>query len=279
MQIAQWLKMAPPDNITAVTIEAVVSYHRGVQNAFKDGVFPPGSLFEQLPDTARAQFARHMRSLNTVMATTAQYAIDATANHHLATSEDREIIEKSWSEMQDLASTIPADIETPLLLGTDSGRGPALAMDEVDNDSYASIAAAGIEAAVVLRQAVLSDGPCRYSCEIPRDRIVFGSSSTHPGGSSNNPHQRRFKFGTMNGRPIITDKYKYMEAPGHDREPYPQTLQQVRRMTGLLCHPKRQGFHILPCAGFFRDRVRQELGLVFEAPPSACDPEIGRAHV
>lgn len=277
MQIAQWLKTAPPDNITAVSIEAVVSYGRRVQSAFKDGVFPAGSLFEQFPPAARAQIARYMRSLNTVMGTTAEHARDAPTNHMHKSSDEREAIEKSLAEMEDLASAVSTAVETPLLLGSSNGRGTALSIEHVDTYDddrfYGLVAATDADAAIILRQAVLADGPCRYSSEISRDKIVFDSPPTHRGGSSsNNLHHRRFRFGTIDGRPVIMDKYKYRETPDHSGEPYPQAVQQVRKMTGLLCHPKRKGFRILPCAGFFRDRVRQELGLVFETPPT-FDPE------
>lgn len=37
-------------------------------------------------------------------------------------------------------------------------------------------------------------------------------------------------------------------------------------MVSLLRHPKRTGFHILPCVGYYPDPLRDEIGLVFEAP-------------
>ncbi|OIW24415.1 hypothetical protein CONLIGDRAFT_685394 [Coniochaeta ligniaria NRRL 30616] len=224
MQIAQWLKTAPPDNITTVTIEAVVSYGRRVQSAFRDGVFPAGSLFEQFPPATRAQIARYMRSLNTVMATTAEHARDAHTSHIQTAGDERETIENSLFEMEDLASAIRAAVETPLLLDSVNGRSPVSAIEQPatrgDDTFYEVVAATDVDAALALRQAVLDDGPCRYSCEISRDKIVFDSPSTHRGGSGNNPNQRRFKFGTIDGRPVIMDKYKYREAPDHSGEPW-----------------------------------------------------------
>lgn len=44
-------------------------------------------------------------------------------------------------------------------------------------------------------------------------------------------------------------------------------------MVSLLRHPKRTGFHILPCVGYYPDPLHDEIGLVFEAPPRA-DPNV-----
>ncbi|KFA80599.1 hypothetical protein S40288_09288 [Stachybotrys chartarum IBT 40288] len=76
-------------------------------------------------------------------------------------------------------------------------------------------------------------------------------------------------MGIVEGDVVIMETYRYREARNHNGDPHPQTLQQVRRKTSLLCHPKRKAFHILPCMGFFRHRHRQELGLVFKPPPSS----------
>ncbi|KAK0707028.1 hypothetical protein B0T26DRAFT_744079 [Lasiosphaeria miniovina] len=281
LQVASWLKTAPPENVTAVSIEAVVSRARRMQSALRDGAFPPGSMFERLSAPARAEILRCLRGLNTVMASSAEHASIAAA---AVGSFEKEPIESSLGEIQDVVSTVCAAVETPLLLDV-RDVGGALSHDSQEpsglgsGDSfYELLAAADVDAALTLRQAVLSDGPCRYSSEISRDKIVFSSpTSRGDGTSSGQPYHRRIKFGAMDSRPVIMEIYKYKEAPDHSGEPYPQTLQQVRRMTGLLCHPKGKGFHILPCAGFFRDRLRQELGLVFEAPLT-FQPEGSNSH-
>lgn len=272
-QIAEWLKTAPPENVTAITIEAVVSRTRRMQNALKDGIFPAGSMFEQLPTPARLQISRCMRNLNTVIAVTAERAKDASCHHTQAAGETKEAIEHSLLEMENVASAICEAIETPLLLGVGDPRGKLSGKE--DDRFYELVAAADVDAALGLRQAVLdNDGLCRYSCEIRRDKIVFDPYSPRRRASgSNSPHPRQFRFGTMDGRPVIIEKYRYREAPDRSGEPCSRTLQQVRKMAELLCHPKRRSFHVLPCAGFFCDRVRQELGLVFEAPPIMLDAE------
>ncbi|CAM1511327.1 Fc.00g088400.m01.CDS01 [Cosmosporella sp. VM-42] len=272
LQIAEWLKTAPPKNVTAVSIEAIVSRARQMQGALKDGNFPTGSVFEKLSKLARDEIMRCMRGLNTVMAATTGYAREAAAN---TADEEKDTIEKSLGEIEGIVSTVCTAVETPLLLDTCSGRGSPPSEEAPDDRGFHGLmAAADVSAALLLRQAILYDDPCRYSSEISRDKIGF-TLSTHRGVSGGSFYQRRFKLGTIDGHPIVMETYKYKEAPDHSGEPYPQTLQQIRKITGLLCHPKRKGFHILPCAGFFRDRHRQELGLVFKPPARFCSEENG----
>lgn len=268
LQIAEWLKTAPPTNVTAVHIEAIVGRARRMQQALTDGVFPVGSVFEKLSNSARGEIMSRMRNLNTVMATTAECARDATVS---TVEEKRENIEMSLGKIEDVVSTVCTAVETPLLLDarieSDSSPPTPESGPPEERGFNGLIAAADVDAALLLRQAIMKDDPCRYSSEISHENIIF-DSSTRPGGASkSNTHMRQSKLGTIEGHPIIAETYRYMEAPDHSGDPYPQTLQQVRKITGLLCHPKRKGFHILPCSGFFRDRLRQELGLVFELPP------------
>ncbi|KAF5008703.1 hypothetical protein FDECE_5030 [Fusarium decemcellulare] len=258
LQIARWLKTAPPKNITAVSIEAIVSRARRMQGALKDGAFPTGSVFEQLSKPARDEIVRGIRGLNTVMAATAEYANDNTV------SDEAQTIEKSLGEIQNMVSTISTAVETPLLLDTGGGRAATTAQ-ESPNDGL--IAASDVDAALLLREAILHEDPSRYSCEVNRDKIF---ESLKRGGSAEKL-SRRFKLGTMDGQPVIMETYKYKESSENNGEPQLQTLQQARKITGLLCHPKRKEFHILPCAGFFRDRLRKELGMVFRAPPMFAD--------
>lgn len=72
-------------------------------------------------------------------------------------------------------------------------------------------------------------------------------------------------MGIIEQKTAIIEMYKYRK--NDDRELYEETKQQAKKMVSLLRHPKRTGFHILPCVGYYPDPLRDEIGLVFEAPP------------
>lgn len=264
LQIAEWLKAAPPKNVTAVSVEAIVSRARRMQGVLKDGAIPTGSVFEQLSDRAKDEIIRCLRSLDTVMAATAGNATDTTTRR----ANEKETIEKTLDEIQDVVSDVCTAVETPFLFDASKGSNPLLMGDaQGDREFHRLMAAADVDAALLLREAIMHDDPCRYSFEISREKIEF-TLPPYREGSGSSPRQQRFKIGMLDGHAIIMETYKYKEAPDHSGEPYPQTLLQVRKITGLLCHPKRKGFHILPCVGFFRDRLHQGLGLVFRPPPT-----------
>ncbi|KAG9502168.1 hypothetical protein J7337_004993 [Fusarium musae] len=254
LQIATWLKTAPPKNVTAVSIEAIVSRARRIQDALKDGAFPQGSVFEQLSKPARDEIVKGIRRLNTTMAATEEYAKDYT------TRDENEVIQQSLVEIHDRVSTLSTAIETPLLLDTVGSRSPESTQETPD---AVIMAAVDVDAALHLRKAIMNQDPSGYSREISRDKILESLKRS----SSTDNLSGRFKMGSMDGRFVIMETYKYRESEGNSGEPQPQTLQEARKITGLLCHPKRKEFHILPCAGFFRDRLRKEIGIVFWCPP------------
>ncbi|SCV30693.1 uncharacterized protein FFB14_03177 [Fusarium fujikuroi] len=254
LQIATWLKTAPPKNVTAVSIEAIVSRARHIQGALKDGAFPQGSIFEQLSKPARDEILKGIRRLNTIMATTAEYAKDDTIRN------EGQVIQQSLVDIHDRVSTLSTAIETPLLLDTGSSRSPGSTQE---TPGVGLMAAVDVDAALHLRDAIMSQDPSSYSREISRDKIFESLKRS----SSTDMLSSRFKLGSVDGRFVIMETFKYRESEDNSGEPQPQTLTQVRRITGLLCHPKRKGFQILPCAGFFRDRLRKELGIVFWSPP------------
>ncbi|KAI1371349.1 hypothetical protein F4677DRAFT_313443 [Hypoxylon crocopeplum] len=264
MQIAEWLKTAPPKNVTTASVEAIVSRARQMQGALKDGAFPTGSVFERLSDRAKDEIIRCLRNLNTVMTTTAGYATHTKANR----ADEKETIETTLDEIQKGVSNVCTAVETPFLFNVSKGSGPLPAGDaQGDRDFHRLMAAADLDAALLLKEAIMREDPCRYSFEVSYEKLDF-TSPTQRENSGSSPRQRRFKLGVLDGHAVIMETYKYKEAPDHSGEPPPQTLQQLRKITGLLCHPKRKDFHILPCVGFFRDRLRRDLGLVFRPPPA-----------
>ncbi|RMJ16568.1 hypothetical protein CDV36_003721 [Fusarium kuroshium] len=257
-QIAEWLKSAPPKHATAVRIEAIVSRARRIQEAF-----PKGSVFQELSQAAREEIERRMRGLDTVMAAAAQYAKESTT---IPASEKADAIHRSFDEIEETVSTVCTAIETPLLLEDTATRDPNSPQDmAADGKTPPLLAAADVGAALDLRQAILNEEACLYTVEISYKTIMFKTAKSR-GGTSNHS---RFKYGTLAGQPVIMETYEYKEAKDFSGQPQPQTLHQARRITGLLRHPKRTGFHILPCAGFFWNRgTRNEMGLVFNLPPT-----------
>ncbi|KAJ4172019.1 hypothetical protein NW754_007617 [Fusarium falciforme] len=104
-QIAEWLKSAAPSNVTAVSIEAVVSRARRIQEAF-----PKGSAFEKLSEAARDEILWSMRGLNTTMAEAADRASNPTP---IPTSEKAEAVQQSWDRLKENMSRVDTAIETP----------------------------------------------------------------------------------------------------------------------------------------------------------------------
>ncbi|KAL2673771.1 hypothetical protein Neosp_012215 [[Neocosmospora] mangrovei] len=266
-QIAEWLKSAPPKHATAVRIEAIVSRARRIQEAF-----PKRSVFQDLSQAARDEIERRMRGLDTVMAAAAQYAKESTT---IPADEKADAINRSFDDIEETVSTVCTAIETPLLLEDTATKDANHSQDAaVDHETPSLLAAADVGAALDLRQAILNEEACLYTVEISYKTIAFKTAKGR-GGFNGTFNHSRFKYGTLAGQPVIMETYEYKEANDFSGEPQPQTLHQARRITGLLRHPKRTGFHILPCAGFFWNRgTRNEMGLVFDLPPT-FDPSDG----
>lgn len=71
-------------------------------------------------------------------------------------------------------------------------------------------------------------------------------------------------MGIIEQETVNIETYKYRK--NDDGEPCEETKQQAKKMVSLLRHPKRTGFHILPCVGYHPDPLHDEIGLAFEAP-------------
>lgn len=154
MQIAEWLKSAPPKNVTAVSIEAIVSRAFQIQELLKDGVFAKDSVLLKLSKPARDEIKRCLRGLNTIMAETAEYAKDAgtTADH-----EEVDTIRNSLGQIEQSVSTFCTAIETPLLLENSVGIVSTFTKDATDDGQLPSlITAADIDAALSYARPLLT---------------------------------------------------------------------------------------------------------------------------
>lgn len=100
LEIADWLKTAPPKNVTAVGIEGVVTKARRLQGLVDNHAFPASSIFGKLSLAAKQEILRQFRGLDTVMSTAADYARDPVAE------TDSAAIGRVLGDMQDVVSTV-----------------------------------------------------------------------------------------------------------------------------------------------------------------------------
>ena len=241
LEIADWLKTAPPKAVTAVNIEAVVLRARTVQRQDESCAFPPRSIFNKLPAGARNEILQQFQELNTVMAKS------TTGARSSATNSDDEKISQAYESIAHAVSAVCSAIETPILLDLSPEDLEVALQDK-------SAIAAGAADAITLRQSLLQTTSVSDDLELPRGEVKLENS------------ERRFRKGFVAGKPILAEFFSYTPEPDTS-DPCPESVEQVRRMTALLCHPKRTSFHILPCMGYVHNKFDHNFGLVFETPP------------
>lgn len=239
LEIAEWLKTAAPANVTAVGIELVVTRARRLQGLLDNEVFADSPVFSQLSPSAKQEIVRQLQGLNTVITTAVGNARDPTR------TADRVSIEESIGNINSGVANVCSAVETPILL--DLGQDSQNLEDEL-------VAAADAGPAILLRKAVRGHSTDdQGECQLKKDSITFMRTVS------------KFKTGTIDQKSVVVETYKYQR--NDDGDPYPESIQQAIKMVNLLRHPKRTGFHILPCVGFYPDPLHDEIGLVFEAPP------------
>lgn len=166
---------------------------------------------------------------------------------------DRVSIEESIGRINSGVANVCSAVETPILLDLSQDS------QSLEDDELVSAADAG--PAILLRQAVRSHGTDDHDDgQLPKDSIKFINLTS------------KFKTGIIEQKTVIIETYKYRK--NDDGELYEETKQQAKKMVSLLRHPKRTGFHILPCVGYYPDPLHDEIGLVFEAPPKV-DSNVG----
>lgn len=241
LEIADWLKTAPPKAVTAVNIEAVVLRARTVQGQDGSKPFPPRSIFNKLPDGAQKEILQQFQELNTVMAKSTSEAQSSI------TRSDDETISRAYESIAHAVSAVCSAIETPILLDLGPEDLEAALQDK-------GAIAAGAADSITLRQSLLQSTAVSHGLELPREEVKLENS------------ERRFRTGFVAGKSILAEFFSYAPQP-ENNDPYPESVEQVKRMTALLCHPKRTSFHILPCMGYVHDNINHKFGLVFEMPP------------
>ncbi|KAM7216772.1 hypothetical protein V8F06_007882 [Rhypophila decipiens] len=253
-EMAEWLKAAAPKNVTAVEIEALVLRARRLQG-LREQVFAPGSMLGKLSSSAKAEILRALQSLHTTMAVTSQHAKEPVAETDMT-----QLAEEAIEHIQSSVVAACDALETPLLQDPGPASDLKAALDE--SDPTGILAVTNVTETLKLRTAVQDNQPQTDGTEIARNRFQFKKGSS----------QR--KIGTMDKQqPVMLEVFSYHENPDTG-DIYPETMLQIRKMSGLLSLAKRVNFRTLPCLGFFHDKVRHELGLVFE-PPSPFDASSG----
>ncbi|KAF4536934.1 MOSC domain-containing protein [Lasiodiplodia theobromae] len=238
-QIADWLKTAPPESVTAVNIEAVVTKARRLQKNLSSEAFPPGSLLSKLPLHEQQLILRELQSLNTTMSATAGLEQDQLmqADKQSISDDLQPMKYRVLAPRDDVQEPVPSNLE-----GKDVGK-----MDPSIADS------AGTTEAASLRSLLIREKAITKSLELDIHSIRDIDSS------------KRFGTGLLNDRQVLTEFFDFAEDP-ETGNPYDETVQQLINLTAVLCHSKGPRYHILPCVGYVHDKLTHTFGLVFEPP-------------
>lgn len=238
-QIADWLKTAPPESVTAVNIEAVVTKTRRLQNSLSSEAFPPGSLLSKLPLHEQQLILRELQNLHTTMSATAGLEQDSLMQ------ADKQSISDDLQPMKHRVLAPSDAVQEPGPLNLE-GKG-------VEKTDPSIVDSTGPTEAVFLRSLLTREKAITEGLELDFHTIRDIDSS------------KRFGTGLLNGRQVLTEFFDFAEDP-ETGNPYDKTVQQLMNLTAILCHSKRPSYHILPCVGYVHDKLAHRFGLVFKPP-------------
>lgn len=188
LELADWLKTAPPDNVTAVNIEAVILRARNLQMQVDSNCFPTGSILKKLSPVVQTAILREFQALNTTM------THSTTNSRSAVTQSDEDAISEAYDSIQAAVSAVCSAVETPLLLDLNEDE-----LDQALGDKGAL--AAGAEDAISLRQCLLRDSVITDSLELPRDRIKLMDGNA------------RFRIGEIDKKVVLAEFFAYDEDP------------------------------------------------------------------
>ena len=245
-ELVNWLKTAPPANLTSVRIEAAIVNARHMQSAADlmsgtNKMWSQGSIFEKLSRSAQTEIIRTFQGLDTTMATAIQCAND----QNLLRNEGK--IQQTFEEIEQSVVSACQAVATPVLT--------QLGQDDIARASEnAVIRTTGTSEAITLYEKVHGIGPVADPSVIPTQVLTHMS----PGLRFAN---RRYK-----SIDVIFERYGYDPDPDTSR-PYPRTLRQITNMTALLHESPDAMMGILPCLGYSHDKASHSLAVAFRAPP------------
>jgi hypothetical protein len=245
IQISDWLKTNAPPHVTAVHIEAIVLKARRLQKNLDHNAFPQDSTLRKLSQPAQLEILKRLQSLDTQIATASRNS------ENPLTQGDAEAIRETLSAISTRTDAARISIETPLLLDAKE----EVLKKALDDDDPCFFDA--LENLSLHESVIEATGAANKSFEIPRNDIQFRTSD------------ERFVKGGMGGQSVLIDFFEY--TPDRDGNPFPETIEQVEKMSELLCHRKDLSFHILPGLGYVHEKVKNRVGLIFQLGPRLKD--------
>lgn len=257
-QIADWLKSYPQNIVSDVSIESLILKARLLQGLTGDGQILTGSILGSLSASAQAEILDRIAKLSNAMLTSAFLAQTApsskTESGKLTEEVAGDIKLESLKDIDKSVCALTESIEEGVLLD------PNIDLSIAQDDQI--IAACGVDKAISLRQRLLSSSIISEQLELPRGSIVWDRSSNR----GPRDMQSKFRIGKIQNHPVIAEIFEYelLTDNTESQEPSPTQLQQLKKMTTQLCHPKRTSFHILPGLGYIHERSAKSFSLVFE---------------
>ena len=249
LRIADWLKTHAPKGVTAVSVEALILKARKLQGLVDQTAFPPGSIFSKLPQVARSELLHQLQGLNTAI----QAADDSAKNSTV--HKGNSVIAKSIDAIDTSVAGVCKAVETPLLLDPQFSHGGGLYQANDDD----GVVAIGAEDAFSLRRHLLGVSAIPEGLKISRNLLNLKYSS-----------RDRFRSGKLKDKVILVESFPYQSYEEDDKDDNRSRYDvgsTIERMAAQLCQPKKEGFHILPCAGYINEPVHETFGFVFEPPP------------
>lgn len=249
--IAEWLKNAPPINVTSVRIEAAVLDARHLQSIIEQdhtpsNLFSQGSIFDKLSPAAKDEIIRAFQTLNTTLDTSKRLAEEQP------NQKDSEEIRKTLQSIEEATTAVRTAVETPLLTQLQHE-------DLVTASEDLLVDVTGTSASISMYEVCHNITSVDSNVRLSREEIHAPWT------------QSRFRTGTLKGRTVLIERYRYETDPD-TAKPYEETLAQIQRMVALLCHPKGELYHALRCQAFFDEPSHKSFGVSF-ATPSYFDIE------
>lgn len=205
----------------------------------------PGPVLGKLSSSVQIEILERLKGLSQTISNTAAIAKADVGSAIPSTDFTSKII----NEFEDKVSDVCCGIEGSLLLNSD------VDLQEAVKDEAAMAAEA--HHAIVLRQQLLDTSRVPNASEVPRESLRF--IKTHNTGSKD-----RFRYGQLAGKPVLVESFQYSVASGDSIEPSNNTMLALKRTVDLLCLPKRDSFHILPCIGYIQERHLKKFGVIFD---------------
>ncbi|KAL6159536.1 hypothetical protein ACJBU6_01974 [Exserohilum turcicum] len=260
-QLADWLKSYPPNTVSEVNIEALILRARFLEGLNEKHHPLQGSILGKVSPSAQAEIIDRMSELSNVMKkskvlTQAEVALADIPGDLRATT---------LQNLNSKVAEVSESVEKGILLDSN------IDLTAAQDDSV--VAACEVDQVISLRQRLLSSASIPDRLDLPRGLITWDKRGKGDG-------QSRLRTGNIKGRPIVAEIFNYQHlTTATSNEPPPHMMTQFRKMVALLCHPKQENFHILPCLGYTHDWASKTLSLIFEVVWDSFDTQISQMNI